>query len=151
MAHIYMCVCIIVYIYIYYIHIYSDVLYWHSVWHMLWHSIWHLFWHTFWHPFWHSFWHSIWHLFILSGIFSFWHSGILFWHSLCSGPGPTHSVRSSRYEVRVQAQSEHEVRATAQPGARDMRFGDELAHQWTREKSRRRRGRRRRSCTFVKI
>ena len=88
---------------------------------------------------------------ILSGIFSFWHSGILFWHSLCSGPGPTHSVRSSRYEVRVQAQSEHEVRATAQPGARDMRFGDELAHQWTREKSRRRRGRRRRSCTFVKI
>ena len=33
---------------------------------------------------------------ILSGIFSFW-------HSLCSGPGPTHSVRSSRYEVRRRA------------------------------------------------
>ena len=45
---------------------------------------------------------------ILSGIYSDILSGILsdilFWHSLCLGPGPAHSVRSSRYEVRVQAQ-----------------------------------------------
>jgi hypothetical protein len=32
-----------------------------------------------------------------------------------------------------------------------MRFGDELAQKWTREKSRRRGKRRRSSCTFVKI
>ena len=39
---------------------------------------------------------------ILSGIYS----DILFWHSLCSGPSPAHSVWNSRYEIRRRAGTE---------------------------------------------
>ena len=52
--------------------------------------------------FWHSTWHSFWHILIYSDILS----GILFCHSLYSGPGAGHSVRSSRYQVRRQAGTE---------------------------------------------
>ena len=51
--------------------------------------------------------------------------------------------RNSRYEFGSS-------RSLAS-GARAMRFDDELAQKWTREKSRRRGRRRSSSCTFVKI
>ena len=59
-----------------------------------------------WHLFWHSIWHSPWHSLLAFSLF-----------------GPKRSPLRSEL-------------AQAQPtvsGARDMRFGDELAQKWTRE------------------
>ena len=56
----------------------------------------------------------------------------IFWHSLCSGPGPAHSARSSQCEVRRGAGTQvDEKRIEAR-------------------RRRRKRRRRKRSCTFVR-
>ena len=80
---------IFLYIYIYTVHEYSDIL---SV-------------------FWHILWHSIWHFFvIMPGIYSDILSGILsdilFWHSLCSGPGPAHCIYRQGGGTRMEEEEE---------------------------------------------
>ena len=74
---------------------------------------------------------------ILSGVFP----GILFWRSLCPGLAAAHSVRISRWDSGYTATGICDIRfgssRSLASGARAMRFGDELAQKWTREKSRR--------------
>ena len=159
--------------------LHPDTLFWHSFWHITYHvdiyiyiyGIYILtfylactlkfflafFWHSIWHLFWHSFWHHLASILVLSlASILFWHSAfylavfLAFYLTYLLTFCLEFYLAFSLAWVRVQAQSwagdlefgsRHAARSTAS-WAGDLVF---RRRRWRRKK------RRRRSCTFLKI